>query len=72
MSPVLMEALQLMKFMLKKQCLNFIKGWATPNAAMEVCTGRELEEGQDLLGDLIAHHSHITMDQILNHFSTYD
>jgi hypothetical protein len=28
MSPVLMEALQLLKFMLKKQHLNFMKGWA--------------------------------------------
>jgi hypothetical protein len=72
MSPVLMEALQLMKFMLKKRRLDFIKGWATPTAAMEVRAGRELEEGEDLLGNLIAHHSPITMDNILNHFSSYD
>jgi hypothetical protein len=72
MSPVLMEALQLMKFMLKKRRLDFIKGWVTPIEAMEVRTGRDLKEGKDLLGNLIAHHSPITMDNILNHFSSYD
>ncbi len=35
-SPVLMEALQLLKFLLKKECLNFTRGWATSEAAMGV------------------------------------
>jgi hypothetical protein len=68
MSLVLMEALQLMKFMLKKWRLNFIKGWATPIEAMGVRAGG----GEDILGDLIAHPSPITMDNILNHFSSYN
>src|SRR5712672_4748346 len=33
-SPVLMEALQLLKFSLKKEHLNFMDGWSTPEAAM--------------------------------------
>jgi hypothetical protein len=72
MSPVLMEALQLMKFMLKKWRLDFIKGWATPTEAMGVHAGGDLKEGKDLLGNLIAHHSPIMMDNILNHFSSYN
>jgi hypothetical protein len=35
-SPVLMEALQLLKFLLKKECLNFTRGWSTPEAAMGI------------------------------------
>ncbi len=33
-SPVLMEALQLLKFLLKKQHLNFISGWAVSEEDM--------------------------------------
>ena len=36
MSPVLMEALQLLKFSLKKERLNFMAGWATSEVAMGV------------------------------------
>jgi len=32
MSPALMEALQLLKFTLKKECLSFMQGWAMPEA----------------------------------------
>jgi len=32
MSPVLMEALQLLKFTLKKEHLSFMQGWAMPEA----------------------------------------
>jgi hypothetical protein len=35
MSPVLMEALQIVKFLLKKERLNFMKGWAASQKAME-------------------------------------
>src|SRR6267378_582375 len=34
MSPVLMEALQLLKFLLKKQRLDFISGWAVSEEDM--------------------------------------
>ena len=32
-SPVLMEALQMLKYLLKKEHLNFIKGWSTSEEA---------------------------------------
>ncbi len=35
-SPVLMEALQMLKHMLKKKCLNFMKGWSIEEVAMGV------------------------------------
>jgi hypothetical protein len=35
MSPILMEALQVVKFLLKKEQLNFIKGWAASQKDME-------------------------------------
>ncbi|KAG9309366.1 hypothetical protein JVU11DRAFT_10603 [Chiua virens] len=33
-APVLMEALQMLKFWLKKDCLNFTQGWITPQKDM--------------------------------------
>jgi hypothetical protein len=33
-SPALMEALQMLKFLLKKKCLDFMAGWKTTEAAM--------------------------------------
>jgi hypothetical protein len=35
-NPVLMEALQLLKFLLKKECLNFTHRWSTPEAAIGI------------------------------------
>jgi len=34
-SPVLMEALQVVKFLVKKERLNFMEGWAASQKAME-------------------------------------
>lgn len=67
MSPALMEALQLLKFTLKKQRLDFIHGWATPEVAMS----EELNAGSDL-GALLKGDSDAAMDKILTHFGTYD
>ena len=64
---MLMEALQTLKFILKKERLNLIKGWAMPLAAM----GGELKSGLDL-GTLFKGDSDATMDQILKEFCTYD
>jgi len=66
-SPMLMEALQTLKFILKKKWLNFIKGWATPLAAM----GRGSKSDLDL-GTLFKGDSDATMDLILKDFCTYD
>ena len=66
-SPVLMEALQLLKFMLKKKCLDFIKGWAIPEAAM--C--REPKQDHDL-DTLFTGNSETAMDDILMDCSSYN
>jgi hypothetical protein len=68
MSPVLMEALQLLKFMLKKQRLDFIIGWATPEVAMSGMSRPDC----DPLGALFMGDSDAVMDDILKDFSTYD
>jgi len=67
-SPVLMEALQLLKFTLKKQHLDFINGWATSEVAM---SGESLPD-HDLLGALFKGDSDTVMDNILKDFSKYD
>lgn len=47
--PALMEALQMLKFWLKKERLDFTKGWATPEADMLIN-----EDNSHLLGRLFA------------------
>ena len=68
MGPVLMEAIQLLKFALKKQRLDFISGWATPEAAM---SGKSKPDC-DPLGALFTGDSDTVMDDILKDLSTYD
>ena len=68
-SPVLMEALQLLKFSLKKERLNFMKGWSTSEAAM---SGELLTSTEDHLSSLFAGDPNAVMDDVLNHFSAYD
>ena len=63
MSPVLMEALQLLKFMLKKQRLDFTKGWAVPEEDMKWGS----EQGYDL-GTLFTDKSNAEMDNMLKGF----
>lgn len=46
LSPVLMEALQIIKFMLKKDRLNFTKGWAASQRDMEYEVLRDVEPGE--------------------------
>jgi len=67
MSPMLMEALQLLKFSLKKQHLNFMEGWLTSQAAMEVWL-----QDHDLSTLLMGNKVHEVMDSMLNEFCTYD
>jgi hypothetical protein len=69
-SPVLMEALQMLKYMLKKEHLNFIKGWSTSEAAM----GGELKATGDL-GSLIIDDPDTALDcldTLLKSLSNYD
>jgi len=67
-SPVLMEALQLLKFTLKKQRLDFINGWVTPEVAM---SGESVPD-HDLLGALFKGNSNARIDNILKDLSKYD
>ncbi|EDR08985.1 uncharacterized protein LACBIDRAFT_326637 [Laccaria bicolor S238N-H82] len=58
--PVLMEALQMLKFSLKQQRLNFMEGWAVTEDELEYYTD-DNEDSVDLLGKLT---SEITEDGI--------
>jgi hypothetical protein len=70
-SPVLMEALQLLKFSLKKEHLNFMNGWATSEAAMSEALMSGFKPTHDL-GSLFEGDRDAVMDNILNELSTYD
>ena len=67
-SLVLMEALQLLKFSIKKEHLNFMDGWLTSEAAMiGVSKPTDTPLGSLFLGD-----PDTVLDTMLNDFSTYD
>jgi hypothetical protein len=70
-SPVLMEALQLLKFLLKKEHLNFINGWSTLEVVMSKAVTRGVKPTQDL-GLLFKGNPDNVMDNMLNELSTYD
>jgi hypothetical protein len=61
MSPILMEALQMLKFGLKKNCLNFTNGWITDKKSMQV---DEYSEA-DHLANLFGKDSADAMDELL-------
>jgi len=67
-SPVLMEALQLLKFSLKKKRLDFMAGWAMPESAMDGTP----KPNRDLLNDLIVGNPKTAMEDILNELNIYD
>ena len=62
-----MEALQLLKFSLKKERLNFMDGWVTSEAAM-LGTPKSTHE----LSALFMDSSDGVMDSILNECGAYD
>ena len=70
-SPMLMEALQMLKFMLKKQRLNFMAGWAVPVAVMEGVPRSGCDLGAVLMGNPDAE-IQAAFDGILEDFCTYD
>ena len=67
-SPILMEALQLLKFSLKKERLDFMRGWATSEAAMLGVA----QPTRDLLGSLLVKEPDNVVDDILHTISSYD
>jgi len=71
MSPMLMEALQLLKFSLKKERLNFTAGWATSESAMGV-VHKPRPSLTDALFVCNAEHRDATLDDVLNELDVYD
>jgi hypothetical protein len=63
-----MEALQLLKFSLKKERLNFMAGWSTSETAMSGVS----QPTNDLLSTLFVGDPDAALDTMLNDFSTYD
>jgi hypothetical protein len=61
MSPILMEALQMLKFGLKQDRLNFTGGWITDEKAMQIDESYDT----DYLGNLINKDSADAMDVLL-------
>jgi hypothetical protein len=68
MKAMTMETLQLLKFLLKKERLNFMVGWATSESDM----GAEPRLAQDPLDAIFKGDADAVMDQILKECSTYD
>lgn len=59
-SPLTMEALQMLKFHLKKRRLDFTRGWETPEKDM-----LDDAEGADLLAGLLKEDFHADFDKIM-------
>jgi hypothetical protein len=66
-SPVLMEALQMLKYSLKKECLNFIAGWRTSDAMISGV----LVPTSDL-SSLFVDDSDTALDSLLTDLNKYD
>jgi len=68
-SPLLMEALQLLKFSLKKERLNFTAGWATSEEAMGVAH----KPSHGLADALFSSEDRdARLDDVLNELDIYD
>lgn len=65
-SPILMEALQMLKFALKKDRLNFTQDWITAESLM---IEKEPDEGVDLLAALFTSDKEEVMDAIIQEFA---
>jgi hypothetical protein len=61
MSPILMEALQMLKFSLKQDRLNFMGGWIIDEKAMQIDESYDM----DYLANLINKDSADAMDMLL-------
>jgi len=71
MSTMLMEALQLLKFSLKKERLSFMHGWSTPEAAMLGSVSQESQPTHDL-ATLLVDDPERAVDNMLGVFTDYD
>lgn len=66
-SPLLMEALQMLKFYLKKERLNFTEGWLTSEKEMSVT-----EPEEDLLKKLLNPAVKDAMDKVIESINSYE
>ena len=66
-SPLLMEALQMLKFHLKKEHLNFTQDWVTPVKYMT-----EDDDEEDLLRQLLQGNSQDSLDRIVQSISSHE
>jgi len=82
-SPLLMEALQLLKFSLKKQCLNFTAGWSTSESAIGAAPEQASKQASKqvfklpfklskLLNAFFVANPNLVMDDVLHEFTTHD
>jgi hypothetical protein len=69
-SPVLMEALQMLKYLLKKERLNFMKGWSTSVAAMSGVSNATGDLGSLFMDDPDS--ASDRLDALLKSLSIYD
>ena len=67
--PLLMEALQMLKFHLKKSCLNFTEAWMTESAYM---LEDDLDKDSNNLVMLLKPDFHADLDRILLSINTND
>jgi hAT family C-terminal dimerisation region len=67
LKPNIMEGLQMLKFMLKKDQLNFTKGWKTLVADMMV----DLDNGGDMLQDIL-NTVPTEIDKVLEHLMDHE
>ncbi|KAF8494076.1 hypothetical protein F5888DRAFT_1617331, partial [Russula emetica] len=65
-SPILMEALQMLKYSLKKERLNFMNGWSISEAAMSM----SVPTGE--LSSLFVDDPVVLFDNLLNDLINYD
>jgi hypothetical protein len=68
-NPVLMEALQMLKFALKQSHLNFTEGWATPQSMLQ---DEEPDSAKDLLSDLLSLNSEDAINEIIQELADDD
>lgn len=68
-NPVLMEALQMLKFALKQSRLDFTKNWVTPESFLR---DQEPDLDEDLLADLLGLDSEDAIDRIIHDFGDDD
>jgi len=70
LSPLMMEALQMLKFYLKKERLHFMRGWVTSEKQITVNDAEEEEE--DPLEALLQGDFQNNLDEIIHYIDQYD